>query len=380
MLLTHVGLHLHSRLAFLAFPTRRREILSTLMKPGLNTLGAIWVAFAWEPQAAGQEPAPKGWPESVRKVMYRASSDGSEQPMLMYTASGKEKRPLLVGLHTWSGTYEQAGGEAVYARWCIENDWHFIHPHFRGPNWTPAACGSELVVQDILDAVAYMKQHYAVDSSRVYLVGVSGGGYASLLMAGRAPKVWAGVSAWASISDIRAWWEQKNAQGSKYATHIEKAVGGRPDQNKTAARECEKRSPLTYLGQAGGVNLDINAGVTDGHKGGSVPFTHSLHAFNHVAPESDAVDSVFIESFYEKQALPAGTAKPVADPLYGQKQVIFRKISGNTRVTIFEGRHEIIHQAALNWLARQRKGTPARWDIALEHDLKTEDSEGDSGK
>ncbi|MFO1440184.1 MAG: hypothetical protein U1F81_17820 [Verrucomicrobiaceae bacterium] len=32
-------------------------------------------------------------------------------------------------------------------------------------------------------------------------------------------------------------------------------------------------------------------------------------------------------------------------------------------MTIFEGGHEIVHQAALNWLAKQRKGQPAVWEI-----------------
>ena len=335
--------------------------------------------FAAE-MAAKTEPAPKGWPGEVKTVRYRASSDDSIQPMLMYPAKSGDKRPLLVGLHTWSGTYQQAGGEAVYARWCIENDWHFIHPHFRGPNWTPNACGSDMAVQDIIDAVEYIKTKHAVDTDRIYLVGASGGGHASLLMAGRAPEIWAGVSAWVPISDLGVWWKQKSEMGSKYATHIEKAVGGKPDQDEAALRECVKRSPLTYLQHAAGVNLDINAGVTDGHKGGSVPFSHSLYAFNQVVPEADRIAPDFVETFYEKQALPEGGTKADADPLYGKKEAIFRKISGNTRVTIFQGKHEIIHQAALNWLAKQRKGTPANWNVTQAHDLKTDDSESESGK
>jgi pimeloyl-ACP methyl ester carboxylesterase len=323
----------------------------------------------------------KGWPEEVQTVEYPASIDGSLQPMLVYSATSKEKRPLLVGLHTWSGDYKQAGGEAVYARWCIENDWHFIHPHFRGPNKTPDACGSEKVVQDILDAVQYMKTHYNVDENRIYLVGVSGGGYAALLMAGRAPDVWAGVSAWAPISDIHAWWQQKDTgKQSGYARHIENAVGGRPDENKEAMQECIKRSPVTYLQNAAGVNLDINAGITDGHKGGSVPFTHSLYAFNTVVPEKAHIDPAQIVEFYERQALPAGLEKAEKDPLYGEKQVIFRNVHKNTRVSIFQGRHEIIHHAALNWLARQRKDKPAKWNVAAETAIQTNENESESGK
>jgi len=322
----------------------------------------------------------KGWPEQVQSAKYPASIDKSQQPMLVFTAKSKEKRPLLVGLHSWSGGYTQAGGQVAYARWCIENDWHFIHPHFRGPNWTPDACGSEKVIQDIIDAVKYMAKHHNVDTNRIYLVGSSGGGHAALLMAGRAPEIWAGVSAWVPISDIHAWWEQKDTSSeSKYARHIEKAVGGRPDQENEALRECVKRSPITYLQNASGVNLDISAGITDGRRG-SVPFTHSLYAFNQVVPEEERIDPGWIEEFYEKQALPAGFRKADVDPLYGKRQVIFRKVYQNTRVSIFQGGHEIIHNAALNWLAQQRKDKPANWHVTTEHALKTEANESESGK
>jgi len=316
---------------------------------------------------AEDKPAPKGWPEETRTVEYRATVDESMQPAVMYAAKSDEKRPLLVGLHTWSGGFDQAGGETIYARWCIERDWHFIHPHFRGPNRTPQAMGSELMVQDIIDAVEFMKKNHAVDTDRIYLVGASGGGYASLLMAGRAPDIWAGVSAWASISDIRAWWEHCNGKW-RYSGEIEKAAGGRPDTDPKAAEECEKRSAVTYLHRAAGVNLDISAGVTDGHKG-SVPFSHSLRAFNRVVPKKGRIAENLIEQFYKTRKLPEQLPAAAADPLYGKKRPIFRKTSGNTRVTIFDGDHEIIHEAALNWLAQQRKSRPATWDLKNVHHL-----------
>ncbi|WP_442483299.1 alpha/beta hydrolase family protein [Aeoliella sp. SH292] len=300
--------------------------------------------------------------------------------MLLYKAEGNEARPLLVGLHTWSGGYDQAGGEVVYARWCLEYNWHFIHPHFRGPNWTPQACGSDFVVQDILDAVRYAKRHCKVDSDRVYLVGVSGGGHASLLMAGRAPDVWAGVSAWVPIADLEVWWQQKvDGPQEKYAKHIELAVGGKPHQDADAAARCAKRSPITYLHRAVDVNLDINAGVFDGHSGGSVPFTHSLSAFNIVAAPNDRLSEKFMAAFYANQSLPEGADQPKADPLYGSKTVLFRKVSRNARLTVFQGGHEIVHQAALNWLDKQRRGKSADWDVAKPRELQVDETESNSG-
>lgn len=319
--------------------------------PGIRCFLLLGVSlFPAVSAAAGAVP---GWPEGVREISYRSPADGTRQPALFYAPQASGPRPLLVGLHTWSGDYRQAGGETAYARWCIEKGWLFIHPHFRGPNRTPAALGSERAVGDIVGAVDFVKRNHAVDADRVYLVGVSGGGHAALLMAGRAPKIWAGVSAWCGIADIRRWWEQKTA-GGRYARQIEKACGGRPDRDPAAAAACRTRSPLTWLPDATAVNLDINAGIRDGRKG-SVPFTHSLRAFNAVAREADRIPDDDIALFYRTMKPPGGSAA-IDDPRYGKKRPLFRKTSRNARVTIFDGGHEIVHAAALAWLEKQRRG------------------------
>jgi len=299
----------------------------------------------------------KGWPEQVRKIAVESTADSTPQPALFWAPeAGGEPAPLLVALHTWSGGYTQ-GASAPYARWCIEKGWVFIHPHFRGPNWTPQAAGSDLAVQDILDAVAYARKHARVDPRRVYLVGASGGGHAAVLMAGRAPEVWAAVSAWVPITDLKAWYAECRKAKRGYADHIVKACGGVPGESAKADRECEKRSPLTWIGKAAGVALDINAGIRDGHAG-SVPISHTLRAFNALARDEDRLSDAEIAHFVERAAVPASAAQPkeeLADATYGSKPPLFRRTSNAVRVTIFQGGHEIVFPAALAWLAKQQR-------------------------
>lgn len=307
----------------------------------------------------------KGWPQEVKEIEYISSIDQSKQPSLIYTAKSKEKRPLLVGLHSWSTNYLSGGGDLLYADWAIEQDWHFVHPNFRGQNWTPKAMGSEYVVADVVSIVEYMKKNYNVDEDRIYLIGCSGGGYATLLMAGRKPELWAGVSAWVPISDIYAWWKQRDEgskNNSRYARNIETVIGGRPDKDEALKQECMKRSAITYLAKAKGLNIDINHGVNDG-RNGSVPFTHSLYAFNRLAAEKDKLTDEEIKEYYKSRKLPDTMKVADADPLFGEKTTLFRRISGNARVTIFDGGHEIVHKPALNWLANQRKGQKAVWNL-----------------
>ena len=202
-----------------------------------------------------------------------------------------------------------------------------------------------------------------------------------MLMAARAPDVWAGVSAWCGISDIVAWHRQctENERFIGYAKHIEKVLGGAPEPGTGQWKSARHRSPLTWMDAAGNVNLDLNHGVNDG-RAGSVPFTHSLEAWNVVVPVKDRFTSEWIAGFFKTQLVARPLDSETSDPLYGERQPVFRKTSGNTRITIFDGGHEIIHEAALNWLAGQRRGKPAVWRVENPVELRTKEKEKESGK
>jgi len=329
--------------SFVFYPPRRTR------RPGMS--GALLLAgltFLPNGECVSEE-----WPNQVSEVRYTSSADGSEQPALFYVPDVTGERPLLVALHTWSDDYRQKMS-VPYAQWCIEKGWVFIHPSFRGPNKNPEATGSEWVVHDILDAVSFAKQRGKVDTTRIYLVGASGGGYTALLMDGRAPDVWAGVSAWVPITDLVQWYLDCKKSGRRYADDVVASVGGIPTEDPQAKTEAEKRSPLTYLAGAENVPVDINAGITDGHTG-SVPVTHSIRAYNLLAREADRIGDADVATMAEKAEVPAHLRFSGEDPLYGEKKVLLRKSSQKVRLTLFDGGHEIVFEAALHWLARQQK-------------------------
>lgn len=302
----------------------------------------LWMACAC-PAWCEEKPEPE-WPEGVREVMIVSTADGTEQPAMYRPAGTDAPAPLLVGLHTWSGTYLQKGG-MNYAAWCIEHGWHFVHPNFRGRLVRPQATGSELVVQDILDAVDYAKANGNVDTSRIYLTGLSGGGYTSMLMAGRAPDVWAGVSAWVPITDLKAWYEEGHHHGA-----LKGSCGGTPGESAEVDHEYRQRSPVTHLHNAGGLPLDINHGIRDA----TVPCSHSLRAFNIVARPKDRITDADIKYFAAKMDVPPHLQSEWKDADYGPK-ILFRRESGNARVTIFDGGHGMHRPSALKWLAKQQK-------------------------
>lgn len=303
-----------------------------------------------------------GWPAGVSEIQIVSSLDQSPQLALTWSPEMDDReRPLLVGLHTWGGNHLQASNGRTYMQWCMDRGWHFVYPNFRGPNKTPQAMGSDFAVQDVVDAVEHLKKTKRVDTQRIYLIGVSGGGHMAMLMAGRHPEIWAGVSAWCGISDVAAWYAEhlKNGMADGYAKNIEQSLGGVPSLDPFKA-EAHKRSPLTHLSRASLVPLDLNHGIHDGRTG-SVPFRHSLLAYNAVS--NDPLAQADILAYYETQQRPAHWPEPEVDELYGLKKVLFRAQSNNTRVTLFEGGHEILYLPSLNWLALQRRGQHAVWKV-----------------
>ncbi len=299
----------------------------------------------------------KGGAEKVEIV---STLDNTPQVSIFRRAATAAPAPLLVSLHTWSNSAE---GQDSTSRlnWCRRMGWHFIQPDFRGPNQRPEAMGSDLAVQDVVDAVDYARRHAEVDPDRIYLVGASGGGHLALLLAGRHPGLWAGVSAWCPISDIKAWHEFAKARKLKYAGDIELGADGDPKVDGKAAAACAARSPVTYLAGAKSVNLDIATGIHDGHTG-SVPVSHAIRAFNTVVPPA-ALAEPDIEFICRTRRVPDALCSEWTDPAYTRK-IHFRKVSGNTRLTLFEGGHEEVEPASLSWLAAQRRHRPAVWTAA----------------
>lgn len=286
-------------------------------------------------------------------VEVTSSMDGNMQPCRVWTADGDAPRPLLVVLHTWGGGYDQ--NLANYVDQAFVHNWHCVMPHFRGPNTRPAACGSAKARQDVLDAVDWMENNFEVDADRIYLIGGSGGGHMTMRMCGHAPKLFAAASAWCGISDLAAWYREHVKEGVEghYAKDIVASVGGVPGSAPIVDKEIVDRSPLPHMHNASKMHLDIAHGIHDG-KTGSVPFWHSIWAYNRIAqklgePEvtQEEIEQLWNEGRLDHPQL--GETDP--DPTYFGREIYLRRRAGNCRLTIFNGGHETLPPAACDWLA-----------------------------
>lgn len=313
--------------------------------------------------AAGKK---EKWP--AERVEIKSSLDATLQPAWFWAPekAKSEAVPLVVGHHSWSTDLHDLVNYRAPLNAAMTNDWVFIGPSFRGPNNRPEACGSDLAVQDIVDAVEWAKAHAKVDSKRVYIIGASGGGHMTLLMLGRHPEIFAAGVALCPISDIARWHADSllkhPGRSARYAKHIEAACGGTPAERP---EEYARRSPLTWLAGAreAKVPVYICTGIHDGWRG-AVPVGHAIRAFNALADEADRISEKDIAFIEAKQRTPSGFAcGDLADPFYEGRPVHLRRTSTNVRLTLFEGAHQGNYPAAFDFLRRQEKGRPADWTL-----------------
>jgi predicted esterase len=303
-------------------------------------------------------PSSVSWDQTapeVRAIEIESSADGSKQPALYYDSGSKRKKPLLVALHSWSDNYTQKYS-IPYAVWSVQNDWVFIHPDYRGAFNNPASTGSEQAVRDILDAVEYAKKNANIDTSRIYLAGFSGGAMTSLIMAGRHPDVWTAIVAWVPVFNLTQWYEYVlQFPNRHYAWHIISSCGGAPVEGSAAAEECNRRSPSAYLQNAKGKDLRIYLG--HGINDDFAQPGHSLQVYNELADAEDRISENDIEYINQKGEVPSHLAGDYADELYKNsgKSLLFRKTSKNVTVSLFNGGHDVLYNAGLLWLSRQKK-------------------------
>ncbi|MBN2314477.1 MAG: hypothetical protein JXM79_11145 [Sedimentisphaerales bacterium] len=301
----------------------------------------------------------KDWPAECKQITIPSTADGKQQPAYFFRCAGKNPRPLIVSLHTWSNDYTQ---KDPLAPQCIADDYNYIHPDFRGPNRTPEACGSDLVSSDIDDAIDYAIHNAPVDTHSIHVIGVSGGGYATLLTYMRSKHDIRTFSAWASISDIERWYYESKGRKSHYARDIAMATTGKKFSGDTYYMNPEsarQRSPIlmqTPVKKRADSKLYIYTGIHDGYTG-SVPITHSLRFYNKVVTDFDAsqTDAMIPDEDILEMVVSRNFNAPRKDTLGGRLVHYQKRFSDKVQLTIFEGGHEMLTDVALDPIGNGKK-------------------------
>lgn len=303
------------------------------------------VTYAQTKDPAWDNTKNKAWGTEFEQVQIVSSADGEIQKAWYHQTAKKSPQPLIISLHTWSGDYNQ---EDPLTKEILLRDWNYIHPDFRGPNNNPKACGSDLVISDIEDAVLFAVKQGNVDTNNVHIIGVSGGGYATLLAYLKLNYPVKSFNAWAPISSLADWYWESKGRNAKYATDIEHVA---MSDGKMNWDELDKRSLMKLsvpVEKRKNATLNIYEGVHDGYTG-SVPISHSVLFYNKIAlalfpneKEHIVADST-IFSLLSKQINPAADT---LQKLNGRVIQLYKQLPGLS-LTIFEGTHEMLVSPAL---------------------------------
>lgn len=294
----------------------------------------------------------------IEDVRIPSSADDHEQPALWLPPTGDGPQPLLVTYHTWSTGYLQHVN-IPFGLWAREMGWAMIQPNFRGVNDNPEATGSDLAVQDVIDAIDYAVEQADVDEDRVYGIGFSGGGMMSLLMAGRHPERFAGAAAWTPNYDLVDWYEHHVAQGDdQYPGQIAASCGGDPTDDEAAREECLHRSPADHLDGAREAGLPIF--IAHGLDDGNVPPDQGARAFNQLADEEDRLDAAAIEAIAANELPEDLQGEMTAEHFFteNEPEVYFARESAGSTLVLFDGGHDMVYHPALEWMVRGAAARP----------------------
>lgn len=291
------------------------------------------------------------WERSVpgiERLRVVSTLDGAEQPVFWLAPSGDRYQPVLVILHSWSASYTQHAG-IPFAMWAQENGWAVIVPEFRGINDDADAVGSDLAVQDVVDAIDYAVAQPGVDANRVYAVGYSGGGMMGLLLAGRHPDKVTAVSVWGPPHDLVSFYGHARRAGLRYANDIRRACGGDPRDPGSAQEECLTRSPATYLDSARdqAVPIFIAQGIRDPF----VPRGVAAEVFNRLADPDDRLSAEEVD-LLDRGRVPDHLS--ITTETYfgdGDPVPVSARQSASALLVYFQSGHEMVYNASARWFA-----------------------------
>jgi poly(3-hydroxybutyrate) depolymerase len=304
--------------------------------------------------ASGQNTNQNHLATLLNKDSIYSTLDGNLQVFYYYKSNDKKPKPLIVQLHSWSYTAEslQTIGLDTVA---INNNYNYIFPNFRGVNNHPKACCSEFVIADIDEAIDWALKNMNVDRNRIYVIGYSGGGYATLAMYMKSRHNISSFSAWASISDLVAWYGESVERKNKYANEIIRCIG---TNNIFDTLKAEERSPLfwtTPVKKRKKCVLQIFAGIHDGYNG-PVPISQSVNFYNKVLSDfretdtSKYVNNEDLKFMVNTQSFPSSNNNKIGD-----RAIHYQKASKKVMLTIFEGGHEMLSKQALEFIEQNRK-------------------------
>lgn len=284
----------------------------------------------------------------LKKDSIKSKLDGNIQRVYYFKSTAQRPQPLVVQLHSWSYPADSLKTMEFEVE-AISKNLNYIFPNFRGINNHIKACCSEYVISAIDEAIDWAIKNMKVDKRRIYVVGVSGGGYATLAMYMKSRHNISAFSAWVPISDLERWYLESTERKNKYAADIIACTNEVGTFDVLKARE---RSPLhwaTPVKKRKKSIIQIFAGIHDG----LVPISHSVNFYNKLLTDIGVSDSSKYVSTRELLEMTDHQTFGKSPRLtIGDRAIYYQKQTKLLMLTIFEGGHEMLSNEVLDYIAQ----------------------------
>lgn len=291
------------------------------------------------------------WNSLISEVEIESSADEENQEAYLFKSD--KTSPLIVSLHQWSTSFDKYD---ELSELVIDAGWNYIRPNFRGPSNNPDACGSDLVVSDIDDAIQYAIDNGNVDTSQIHIVGASGGGHASLMHFMKSNVEVNSYSVWVPVTDLVSWYGESVVRDNSYSEDVLQCTGSVDILN---IDESKKRSPLylkTPVDKFDETSIHIFAGINDGYNG-AVPISHSINFYNKVIDDLGLSESDKVPFDKSEEMIHTKNLKETSSMKLGDRDLIYEKSIDNLSINIFDGGHEILNHEAFNLIQKNHPET-----------------------
>ncbi|MEM7030894.1 MAG: prolyl oligopeptidase family serine peptidase [Chloroflexota bacterium] len=223
--------------------------------------------------------------------------DGGTNWIRWHAPTGGTPVPLVIAVHGMGGdpTVIENGNWALKS--AVETKgWALAAPNMHGRNTPNDGADSVAYIgaqYDVIDTIEYMQDNFAIDSTRIYIVGESMGGLTTNVMLAKYPDIFAGALQWMGISDVTNWhaelkFHEDEGHGVPFngmpdvgfwnlRQRTEDEIGG-PPTNPSLKFDYERRSALQMYPNMQRVPLRIYHDVKDL----AVPVTHTYNLSNAV--------------------------------------------------------------------------------------------------
>ena len=282
------------------------------------------------------------WPKEAEIIEIKSSIDNNIQKCYLYRSKSSEKQPLIISLHTWGGDYQQKDPLLTQ---CMAANVNYIHPDFRGPNITPQAAGSKLVIQDIDDAIRWAIDSLEIQENQIHVIGVSGGAMASVLTYMKSKHNLRSVHAFVGIYNLEDWFHESRARDNIYADQLLTVTGS--TSNKLNIKEARARSPYfmqTPVSQRENTSLKLYCGLHDGYTG-SVPITQTLEMYNKIIHDFDSNELKSKIPFQDMYTLLKRRSSPnfqvIKNSFMGRDLIYRNNYQNKVELFVFDGGHEM---------------------------------------